>query len=476
MKLQNEVAFASEKLNALIERKGIEFINTYILKVYNSHEWKNFEVRIANDVVKYGALGIANTCALIERNPGTTDEHVTTLCINVMKKAGLLPFNPDNLAEKKAEKINTPTADRVARESLEWRTTNELARLKAALNSEWEKAHAAGLYDVAARVSEQTGRISNEQARRLQARADSIPEGVGVYFTDGEIWSNAVFGFAVYDDLMKGYACDDFNYFATVGEAVAFCRANYPRTPFEVYAIKRADAINSTEGALLRTVYTRRRVGRRLVDHQPACEIIPDNVAILAEEYTPAELAAFLTNDEKKADELARTLTRYELAVLVDKTNDEDPDNTPTTGEKSGEGTTQAPTTDNAPTSPAKGEGEAVGDFCPLTGCNLTDDEARALLACYSTSEKSGEATTLQTAGEIKPDKNRAPRLAPVAACVLYLLSLTIGNGKPATMYTDDPAAVVAQVTEAGETLTAYEWHPVPTPDALPPYDVPALA
>lgn len=100
MKLQKEVAFVSEKLNALIERKGIATIKTYMANVYNSHEWQNFEVRIANDVVKYAAIG-RELSGLIERNPDANDDHITTLCISVMKSAGLLPFNPDEVPDEK---------------------------------------------------------------------------------------------------------------------------------------------------------------------------------------------------------------------------------------------------------------------------------------------------------------------------------------------------------------------------------------
>lgn len=143
--------------------------------------------------------------------------------------------------------------------------------------------------------------------------------------------------------------------------------------------------------------------------------------------------------------------------------------------------------------------GEYVETSWPFGGCLLTaDDFARArriadqltaptpakgegvateATTSPTTSEQPAQvADTTPTASEAHTSRENAPKCAPVIAAALFLLSLTIGNGKPATMYTDDPAAVVAQVTEAGETLTAYEWHPVPTPDALPPYDVPALA
>ena len=49
-----------------------------------------------------------------------------------------------------------------------------------------------------------------------------------------------------------------------------------------------------------------------------------------------------------------------------------------------------------------------------------------------------------------------SPKAAPVIAAALFLLSLTIGNSTPAQIYTDSPADVLAQVAEAGETVTAY--------------------
>ena len=75
--------------------------------------------------------------------------------------------------------------------------------------------------------------------------------------------------------------------------------------------------------------------------------------------------------------------------------------------------------------------------------------------------ERAAETTnTTPTASESHSDRENEPqshtaaKLATAAAVVL--LSLTIGQGKPAHIYTDNPAAVLAQVEQAGETVTAY--------------------
>lgn len=58
----------------------------------------------------------------------------------------------------------------------------------------------------------------------------------------------------------------------------------------------------------------------------------------------------------------------------------------------------------------------------------------------------------------VEDERTEKPtRAAGVVAAALVLLSLTIGAGnKPAHIYTTDPAAVLASVSEAGETVTAY--------------------
>lgn len=61
--------------------------------------------------------------------------------------------------------------------------------------------------------------------------------------------------------------------------------------------------------------------------------------------------------------------------------------------------------------------------------------------------------TNAQFAG--KQENSNASRKAATAAA-LFLLSLTIGTGSPAQIYTNDPAAVLAEVAAAGETVTAY--------------------
>lgn len=44
----------------------------------------------------------------------------------------------------------------------------------------------------------------------------------------------------------------------------------------------------------------------------------------------------------------------------------------------------------------------------------------------------------------------------PATAAAVVLLSLTIGNGTPAEMYTDSPADVLEMVEKSGEIVTAY--------------------
>lgn len=69
---------------------------------------------------------------------------------------------------------------------------------------------------------------------------------------------------------------------------------------------------------------------------------------------------------------------------------------------------------------------------------------------------------TLENPAEIEetPKHGKAPKGAKftkaTTAAAVVLLSLTIGQGKPAQIYTDNPAAVLAEVANAGETVTAY--------------------
>ena len=52
---------------------------------------------------------------------------------------------------------------------------------------------------------------------------------------------------------------------------------------------------------------------------------------------------------------------------------------------------------------------------------------------------------------------NRSDLHEVVNTAVVVLLTLTIGTSKqPAQIYTDTPAAVLAQIEQAGETVTAY--------------------
>lgn len=93
MKLQ---ALKSE-LKAITERFideiGIERINRYKDDLRRSKDYNDFNVRFANDIVKYGAIykyyGISRLCgAMTECN--ANDAHLTTLCVQIAKELNLL--------------------------------------------------------------------------------------------------------------------------------------------------------------------------------------------------------------------------------------------------------------------------------------------------------------------------------------------------------------------------------------------------
>lgn len=65
--------------------------------------------------------------------------------------------------------------------------------------------------------------------------------------------------------------------------------------------------------------------------------------------------------------------------------------------------------------------------------------------------------TTKADNSEAVTANEKTHRAAPIIAAALFLLSLTIGTGTPARIYTHDPAAVLAEVAAAGEVVTAYD-------------------
>lgn len=89
MKLQNEFKNAVEMTRRFIEKHGEDKVRAYMEEVKKSGDYKNYEVRIANDIVKYYAIGCDTVCEWYEKY-GCNDDHITTLCIKVMKELKLL--------------------------------------------------------------------------------------------------------------------------------------------------------------------------------------------------------------------------------------------------------------------------------------------------------------------------------------------------------------------------------------------------
>lgn len=91
MKLQNELQFTINKVKETIQRHGLQKVREYMTTVYNSREYKNYDVRISCDIVK-ASVGCNIICEWYNKY-NCNDEHITTLCVAAMKGAGLLPFN-----------------------------------------------------------------------------------------------------------------------------------------------------------------------------------------------------------------------------------------------------------------------------------------------------------------------------------------------------------------------------------------------
>ena len=89
MKLQDEFGNAVELTRCFIEKHGMDKVRVYMDAVKQLGNYTNYEVRIANDIVKYGAIGSNTICEWYDKY-GCTDAHVTTLCIKVMKELKLL--------------------------------------------------------------------------------------------------------------------------------------------------------------------------------------------------------------------------------------------------------------------------------------------------------------------------------------------------------------------------------------------------
>lgn len=94
MKLQAEYARIKGYTELWIAKQGgIDKVKEYVEKVRKESNYNNFEVRIANDVVKYGAMyhimGVNAVCDMMEKY-GCNDSHLTTLCIRIAKELQII--------------------------------------------------------------------------------------------------------------------------------------------------------------------------------------------------------------------------------------------------------------------------------------------------------------------------------------------------------------------------------------------------
>ena len=89
MKLQSEFKNAVEMTRRFIEKHGEDKVRAYMEEVKKSGNYKNYEVRIANDIVKFYAIGCDTVCEWYDKYQ-CNDDHISTLCIKVMKELKLL--------------------------------------------------------------------------------------------------------------------------------------------------------------------------------------------------------------------------------------------------------------------------------------------------------------------------------------------------------------------------------------------------
>ena len=94
MKLQAEYARIMGYTKLWIAKQGgIEKVKEYAEQVRRDGDYNNFDVRIANDVVKYGAMyhvmGVGAVCDMMDRY-GCNDSHLTTLCVKIAKELEII--------------------------------------------------------------------------------------------------------------------------------------------------------------------------------------------------------------------------------------------------------------------------------------------------------------------------------------------------------------------------------------------------
>lgn len=81
MKLQKEL----EKVTR-IYKSNKKVIETYAKKLKKSNEYKDFETRLAHDII--GIMGTTYICDLYDKY-GCNDTHIKTLSIQALKKANI---------------------------------------------------------------------------------------------------------------------------------------------------------------------------------------------------------------------------------------------------------------------------------------------------------------------------------------------------------------------------------------------------
>ena len=77
----------------IAKQGGMEKVEEYVEQVRREGDYNNFDVRIANDVVKYGAMyhvmGVSAVCDMMDKY-GCNDSHLTTLCIRIAKELQII--------------------------------------------------------------------------------------------------------------------------------------------------------------------------------------------------------------------------------------------------------------------------------------------------------------------------------------------------------------------------------------------------
>ena len=89
MKMQKYFDDAVQMTQEFIERHGSSVVRVYMDNVRNSGNYSDYDTRISNDIVKYAVVGC---CRMIDwaNDCDANDKHITTFCVAVMRKVGLL--------------------------------------------------------------------------------------------------------------------------------------------------------------------------------------------------------------------------------------------------------------------------------------------------------------------------------------------------------------------------------------------------